>query len=447
MAFNYKDIVNKALEDQAEKIAAEKERARLEQEEKERKEREAREEAERREREAREAEEKRRAEEEERKRQKQLEEERRKQEQREAEARRHAEEEERRRQEEQRLLNEKNARTQNYINQLALLYPRMQDTLKKDKKASEQEIKSIISEFESLTKQDVFLYNSPVYSEACNAYNSLKILLVQKAENKQKKQKAMKRIRITFVAVLAAGAIGGAVYGIHKYTSTEEYIAKAAEKKSQKEAAAQAKAEEKAREKLLKSYKVGGFREAGVIFYDKGEYSDGWRFLEVSKTKIANVFFSDEDGFVDGLQTELGTGDINTKLIIEKLGNNTAAKIASNYNGGGKNDWYLGNSAEMIMLYNNLVDKSKMRKKLDTYQSEGKCEKMYSKYWSDYNNEAISYLCSEQENATHGGTVIFSDSKLVLDGGKLMSTGNTWTAYKHEGYDKYYNYIRPIRNF
>ena len=45
MALNYKDILKKAEESQAEKIAAEKERARLEQEEKERKEREEREEA------------------------------------------------------------------------------------------------------------------------------------------------------------------------------------------------------------------------------------------------------------------------------------------------------------------------------------------------------------------------------------------------------------------
>ena len=447
MALNYKDISKKLEESQKEKIAAEKERARLEQEEKERKEREAREEAERKEREAREAEEKRRAEEEERKRQKQLEEERRKQEQREAEARRRAEEEERRRQEEQRLLNEKNARTQNYINQLALLYPRMQDTLKKDKKASEQEIKNLISEFESLTKQDVFLYNSPVYSEACNAYNSLKILLVQKAENKQKKQKAMKRIRITFVAVLAAGVIGGAVFGIYKYTSSEEYIAKAAEKKSQKEAAAQAKAEEKARQKRIKSYKVGGMGEAGVIFYDKGDYSDGWRFLEIAPTKSRNTYFGVYSVNVSGLQTELGTGDVNTKLLIEEFENDSAAYYADNYSSGGKDDWYLGNVAEMQMCYKNLVKAGKNKKKIDKLVEQGKFEKFYSEYLEYYKDGTICYLTSEQKDQSHCYSVVFSTSSFVLDGGKSMSIENNWKAFIHNSIEGYTNYVRPIRKF
>lgn len=447
MTFDYKDIWNKAKESQAEKIAAEKERARLEQEEKERKEREAREEAERKEREAREAEEKRRAEEEERKRQKQLEEERRKQEQREAEARRRAEEEERRRQEEQRLLNEKNARTQNYINQLALLYPRMQDTLKKDKKASESELKRIISEFESLTKQDVFLYNSPVYSEACNAYNSLKILLVQKTQNKKKKQKTMNRIRITFVAVLAAGAIGGAVFGIYKYTSSEEYIAKAAEKKSQKEAAAQAKAEEKARQKKIKSYKVGGLGEAGVIFYDKGEYSDGWRFLEIAPTKSQNIYFGIYSVDVEGLKTELGTGDVNTELLVEEFEEDSAAYYAANYSSGGKDDWYLGNVAEMQMCYKNLVDSGKNRKKIDKLVELGKLDEFYSTFWGYVKDGTICYLTSEQKDQSHCNTISFSTSSAFLDGGKILAPENGWKVFDRSTIEGYTNYVRPIRKF
>lgn len=469
MALNYKDILKKAEESQAEKIAAEKERARLEQEEKERKEREVREEAERKEREAREAEEKRRAEEEERKRQEQIEAERKRQEQKAAEERKRAEEEERRRQEEQRLLDEKNARTQNYIIQLALLNPRMQDTLKKDKKASESELKRIISEFESLTNQDVFLYNFPTYSEACNAYNSLKILLVQKTQNKKKKQKTMKRIRITFVAVLAAGLIGGAVFGIYKYTSSEEYIAKAAEKKSQKEAAAQAKAAEKksqkeaaaqakaaaaqakeaekAHQKLLKSYKVGNWGEAGVIFYDKGEYSDGWRFLEIAPTKSQNRYFGIYSVDVEGLKTELGTGDINTELLVEVFEKDSAAYYAATYSSGGKDDWYLGNVAEMKMCYKNLVDAGKNKKKIDKLVELGKIEKFYSTYWEWNDAGTICYLTSEQKDQSHCYTLCFSASSFTLDGGKPMAPENTWEAFSHSYIKGYTNYVRPIRKF
>lgn len=444
---NYKDISKKLEESQAEKIAAEKERARLEQEEKERKEREEREEAERKEREAREAEEKRREEEEERKRQEQIEAERKRQEQLAAEARRRAEEEERRRQEEQRLLNEKNARTQNYINQLALLNPRMQDTLKKDKKASESELKRIISEFESLTNQDVFLYNSPVYSDACNNYNSLKILLVQKTQNKKKKQKAMKRLRITFIAVLAAGVIGGAVFGIYKYTSSEEYIAKAAEKKSQKEAAAQAKAEEKARQKRIKSYKVGGLGEAGVIFYDKGEYSDGWRFLEIAPTKSQNIYFGIYSVDVEGLKTELGTGDVNTELLVEEFEEDSAAYYAANYSSGGKDDWYLGNVAEMQMCYKNLVDSGKNRKKIDKLVELGKLDEFYSTFWGYVKDGTICYLTSEQKDQSHCNTISFSTSSAFLDGGKILAPENGWKVFDRSTIEGYTNYVRPIRKF
>lgn len=447
MALNYKDILKKAEESQAEKIAAEKERARLEQEEKERKEREAREEAERKEREAREAEEKRRAEEEERKRQEQIEAERKRQEQKVAEERKRAEEEERRRQEEQRLLDEKNARTQNYIRQLALLNPCMQDTLKKDKKASESELKRIISEFESLTNQDVFLYNSPVYSDACNVYNSLKILLVQKIQNKKKKQKTMKRIRITFVAVLAAGLIGGAVFGIYKYTSSEEYIAKAAEKKSQKEAAAQAKEAEKAHQELLKSYKVGNWGEAGVIFYDKGEYSNGWRFLEIAPTKSQNRYFGIYSVDVAGLKTELGTGDINTELLVEEFEEDSAAYYAATYSSGGKDDWYLGNVAEMKMCYKNLVDSGRNKKKIDKLVELGKIEKFYSTYWEWNDAGTICYLTSEQKDQSHCYTLCFSASSFTLDGGKPMAPENTWEAFSHSYIKGYTNYVRPIRKF
>lgn len=448
MALNYKDISKKLEESQKEKIAAEKERARLEQEEKERKEREAREEAERKEREAREAEEKRRAEEEERERQRRMEEERKRQEQLAAEARRRAEEEERRRQEEQRLLDEKKARTESYVTQLEILYPRMKDVVEKGLKASEFEIKNVINQFESLINQDVFLFNSKLYSEANNnLYYNLKNLLVQKKEKQQKRKKTMKRIRITFIAVLAAGVIGGAVFGIYKYTSSEEYIAKAAEKKSQKEAAAQAKAEEKARQKRIKSYKVGGLGEAGVIFYDKGEYSDGWRFLEIAPTKSQNIYFGIYSVDVEGLKTELGTGDVNTELLVEEFEEDSAAYYAANYSSGGKDDWYLGNVAEMQMCYKNLVDSGKNRKKIDKLVELGKLDEFYSTFWGYVKDGTICYLTSEQKDQSHCNTVSFSTSSAFLDGGKILSPENGWKVFDRSTIEGYTNYVRPIRKF
>ena len=54
---------------------------------------------------------------------------------------------------------------------------------------------------------------------------------------------------------------------------------------------------------------------------------------------------------VDGYDSELkGAGSANTLKIVEKIGSDNAAGLASSFGGGGKNDWFLPSRNELLSL-------------------------------------------------------------------------------------------------
>jgi len=119
------------------------------------------------------------------------------------------------------------------------------------------------------------------------------------------------------------------------------------------------------------NYKVGGFGPAGgIIIYDKGRYSKGWRYLEVApqeaefaakwgekKTYISN------DSNDRNYSKLVGSGMNNTHIIMEKLkknnqlNNDFAANRCVNLNFNGFNDWFLPSYDELKLMYNKLKDK------------------------------------------------------------------------------------------
>ena len=415
---DYKELLKKAQEEQAEKIAAEQERLRKQKEEEERKAAEEKALQEERERQER-------------------------QEQLAKEARERAEAEERRRQEEERLERERQERTQSFVNEIALLYPIMQDCEKKGLKASVKEIDKIIKEFDALKNRYSDLSLSSINSDANRIYNVLQETKNKIYERQRKNKKTRKIFSIAAACFLVIAVITGAVIGLKKYHATEAYQQKLAVKETEK----QQKLAEKAHQKLLKSYKVGNWGEAGVIFYDKGEYSDGWRFLEIAPTKSQNRYFGIYSVDVEGLKTELGTGDINTELLVEEFEEDSAAYYAANYSSGGKDDWYLGNVAEMQMCYKNLVSKSNNKKKIDKLVELGKLDEFYSTFWGYVKDSTICYLTSEQKDQSHCNTVSFSTSSAFLDGGKILAPENGWKVFDRSTIEGYTNYVRPIRKF
>ena len=117
------------------------------------------------------------------------------------------------------------------------------------------------------------------------------------------------------------------------------------------------------------AYKVGQKGPAGGwVFYDKGNYDEGWRYLEAAPVDQAVVaisegWFSRDTGgaqwgcynkTIPGAQGRtLGRGKYNTQAII-KESKNTAAWLCTVYRGGGKNDWFLPSINELKYMRQNL---------------------------------------------------------------------------------------------
>ena len=105
------------------------------------------------------------------------------------------------------------------------------------------------------------------------------------------------------------------------------------------------------------SYCIGGIGPAGgIVFYDKGNYNYGWRYLEAAP---ANTEFTAQwgafDMFISGTQSGMGTGKRNTELIVKFLSKNneagSAAQRCTQLNINGFTDWFLPSIDELNAMY------------------------------------------------------------------------------------------------
>jgi len=108
------------------------------------------------------------------------------------------------------------------------------------------------------------------------------------------------------------------------------------------------------------TYKPGDTGPAGgIVFYDKGFVSDGWRYLEAAPAKTE--FTADWGWYetnVAGTGTEVGSGRRNTRLIVAALGTNeSAARLCASLNVNDYADWFLPGIDELELMYKNLYQK------------------------------------------------------------------------------------------
>jgi hypothetical protein len=115
-----------------------------------------------------------------------------------------------------------------------------------------------------------------------------------------------------------------------------------------------------------REYKIGDRGPAGGwIFYDKGVFSNGWRYLEAAP---AGTEFRAEWGAyernVKGTSTAVGTGKRNTQIIVEYLRkrreSGRAAQMCDGLTVGNNNafdDWFLPSKDELNLMYQNLGQK------------------------------------------------------------------------------------------
>lgn len=99
--------------------------------------------------------------------------------------------------------------------------------------------------------------------------------------------------------------------------------------------------------------------DGGIIFYDKGFYSDGWRYLEVApKSEEFSATWGEYEDLVYCTGKKIGTGKENTDRIQSHKESNQcshdAASRCLSCTYGGKNDWFLPSIDELELIYKKL---------------------------------------------------------------------------------------------
>ena len=124
----------------------------------------------------------------------------------------------------------------------------------------------------------------------------------------------------------------------------------------------------------------------GYIFYDKGSYSNGWRYLEAAPSDqdylgdytvewgCCGAFILGADGLA------VGTGEQNTIEIEAGCATvGTAADICANLSLGGYDDWFLPSKDELNLMYLNLK----------VHEVGGFGSAINASYWSSYEYDAF----------------------------------------------------------
>ena len=103
------------------------------------------------------------------------------------------------------------------------------------------------------------------------------------------------------------------------------------------------------------SYEVGDTGPGGgVVFHDKGSYSDNWRYLEAAPSDQSTGIVWGGYGTELGVgETGVGTGKSNTDTILAALGTGTgtAAGLCHSLVLGSCTDWFLPSLGELTLMY------------------------------------------------------------------------------------------------
>lgn len=118
-------------------------------------------------------------------------------------------------------------------------------------------------------------------------------------------------------------------------------------------------------EKKIKT--VGYFGPAGgIVAYDKGVLTDGWRYLEISNKDVGRnyatsgfyrfgaVWSTSPASYLAGTSEKMGDGLNNTNFIVSKLSGESAAKFCADYSVNGFSDWFLPSKEEAVAIITSL---------------------------------------------------------------------------------------------
>lgn len=90
----------------------------------------------------------------------------------------------------------------------------------------------------------------------------------------------------------------------------------------------------------------------GPVFFDRGFYNDGWRYMEATADNLEYALWSSTLTSIGGTGADIGDGLNNTSLIVIGLGAQTgkAAQLAHGHAEGGFDDWFLPSIGELEQM-------------------------------------------------------------------------------------------------
>ncbi|MDR0909504.1 MAG: hypothetical protein LBM77_07025 [Spirochaetaceae bacterium] len=181
------------------------------------------------------------------------------------------------------------------------------------------------------------------------------------------------------------GALASGTANVAPATKAAEPAVETQKVEETKPAAATAQAAAPAAEPV-KTYKIGDTGPAGgIIFYDKGNKSSGWQYMEAApeETERQVVWGGDWRNEVKGTKTDVGTGKENTRLIVDSFTNNGLTGAATQCEDlifNNFDDWFLPSTGELSLIYRMLKSNN-----LGNFRND--------KYWSssDWNGDTRTY--------------------------------------------------------
>jgi hypothetical protein len=135
------------------------------------------------------------------------------------------------------------------------------------------------------------------------------------------------------------------------------------------------------------SYKIGDTGPAGgLIFYDKGNNSGGWQYLEAAPSDIPAKLYPTREGIDIKTERALGQGRANTQSIMREANNRGggfgwAAQACDALEVNGFDDWFLPSRDELNYMYGNLHMRGIGDFKSDRYWSS--TYERYSRWWCE----------------------------------------------------------------
>lgn len=138
----------------------------------------------------------------------------------------------------------------------------------------------------------------------------------------------------------------------------------------------------------------------GIVFYDKGFYSNGWRYLEAAPTdQSVNIEWGCSGTNLPGAQGwDFGSGLQNTIDIIDGCpSSNIAARIADNFEHGGYSDWFLPSKSSVDEMYQVLFLNGQGSFALDVYWTSTEASSISAWAYNFYsggpivNNKVVNY--------------------------------------------------------